>query len=227
MKKEEIIKEIELNIKEWNGEYELNLVDFIEDFFKKRKITPQEEIDERLKLYIENYTNVQIRIRVEYDYRKLILMRDNPNWKEELKEEYKNNFKKFLILGVIPFHLLTWGIGFVMDGIASNGVFEPRITSNLIYFQLWMLNFIIPIFIYNPKIYFKGENYDIVYSEILRRYNIGGNLLFFSSLISIFIKSWTLDFEDSITWGDIRCFVIPFCIGFVFFYNSFLKNIKK
>jgi hypothetical protein len=89
-----------------------------------------------------------------------------------------------------------------------------------------MLNIIIPLFIYipNPKNLPPGCTNDILYSEILRRYNIGGNLLFFSSLISIFIKSWTLDFEDSITWGDIRCFVIPFCVGFVFFHNSFLKN---
>jgi hypothetical protein len=238
MTKEEIIKQLETRTKERRELDELGFVDFVEDFFKRRKITPQEEINEGLKSYIENYGdgNVVPKLEFESKYGKLISMRDNPNWKDELKENYKQNLKKFLILFVVPIFSLTWGLGFVMDEIPfigrTHGVFHGVFTSDLIvyYFQLLMLNIIIPIYIYNPlnlKLHSPPKSFDSVYNEILRRYNIGGNLLFFSSFISIFVKSFYFEYKDNLTWGDIRCLIIPVCVGFVFFYNSFLKNIKN
>jgi len=212
MTKEEILKKIELELKDFYRPYELNLVDFIGDFFKKRKITPQEEIDEKLKFLMENISDVSVWNKFRYEYHILIIMRDNPNWKDDLKEEYKNNFKKTLILRIIPVFLLIDGFEFVFDRMgplynlsdgAINGVFQSDLI--IYYFQLLMLNIIIPIFIYNPlnpKIHFTNGNYDIVYSEILRRYNVGGNLLFFSSLILIIIKSWTFEFEEDVYDGS-------------------------
>jgi len=153
----------------------------------------------------------------------------NKFWKDELKP----GLKLILIVFIIPVFSLVWGFGFIMDDIFLPLLMnEKEFTSfiNVYYFQLLMMNIIIPIFIYNPlnpKRYFNSKNekeYELAYSEILRRYNSGGSMLFFSSLISGFNKFYTLEYEDSITWGDIRCIIIPFCIGFVFFYNSFLKN---
>jgi len=174
---------------------------------------------------------------MKYNLYKLVLMKNNPNWRAELKEEYKNNFKKILILGIIPIFLLMWGFVNVIDELSAikhpqYGVFQGRYTTDLIvnYFQLLMLHIIIPIYIYNPlnpKICSTNGNYDIVYSEILTRYNVGGNLLFFSSFISILIKFNGFKSEDYLTYVDIRCLVIPVCFGFVFFYNSFLKIKKK
>lgn len=234
MKKEAIIKEIELEIeersiarKESNIEPdELDFTDFIADFFKKRKITPQEEIDKRLNFL--NYCDAREMSIFRAKYKKLIIMKDNPNWKYDLKEKYKNNFKKTIILVIISVFLLMLGISFCMDELFLFFKSEKKFTSiiNVYNFQLLMINIIIPIFIYNPinsKLYSPSESYDNAYCEIFRRYNIGGNLLFFSSLISIFNKFYGFDYYNNITWGDIRNIVIPFCIGFVFFYNSFVK----
>lgn len=229
MKKEEIIKRIEIELKESiHHPYELNLVDLIADFFNKRKKSPQEEIDEELNFLMENITNVQAWAIFEYKYNKLISKRDKPNWKDDLKEKYKNNFKKTIILVIIPIFLLMLGISFFMDELFLFLKSEKEITSiiNVYNLQLLMLNIIIPFFIYNPinsNLYSPSASYDSVYYEILRRYNMGGNLLFLSSLISIFNKFYGFDYYNNITWGDIRNIAIPFCIGFVFFYNSFLK----
>jgi hypothetical protein len=231
MKKEEIIKRIEIELKESiHHPYELNLVDLIADFFNKRKKRPQEEIDEELKFLLENITNAQAWSSFEYKYNKLISKRDNPNWKNELKEEYKINFKKFIILCLIPTLSLIYGIGFLIDEI-SNKQFNFDLL--IYYIQLLMIHLIIPIYIYNPfnqKIWEdEQKNYNIVYNVILERFVFGGNLLFFTSLITMIIKFYGYNLTNNLIWGDIRFFVIPFCIGFVFFYNSFLKirNNKK
>jgi hypothetical protein len=230
MTKEEIIKELETRSKEYVNFDELNFVDFLVEFFKKRKKTPQEEINKGLKSYIENYNNIVLRTRFESKYGKLILMRDNPNWKDELKEEYTQNLKKFLILFVVPVFSLLLGFSFIMDEIFLFLKNKKEFTSiiNVYYFQLLMLYIIIPIIIYNPlnmKLYLTKEQRNFsIYSLILRRYVLGGNLLFLSSLISIIFKFYGFGLTNNLTWGDIKCIIIPFCIGFVFFYNSFLKN---
>lgn len=226
MKKEAIIKEIELEIKEFNlarKEYnlKLNLGDLIADFFTKRKITPQEEIDERLKFL--NYNDVRERSVFQAEYQKLILMRDNPNWKDDIKEQFKNNFKKFIILAIIPVFSLLYVFGFILDEI-SNKNFTTDLLMN--YIQLLIIHLIIPIYIYNPfnrKIWNDQQKYDRVYNAIIGRFVFGGNLLFFTSLITMNIKFYGYNLTNNLIWGDIRCFIIPFCVGFVFFYNSFLK----
>jgi hypothetical protein len=240
MTKEEIIrkfelrlKEIELELKDNKEIYEPGLEDLVVDFFKKRKITPQEEINQELKFLIENHSNSAVYSRFKYVYKKLLLKRDNPNWKEELKEEYKNNFKKFLILGVIPVFLLLYGFGTIINVILQERFFKGLYISDLpvYYTQLLMMHYIVPIYIYNPSFYAKNSviynmnnniNCDILLNEVLKRYVLGGNILFFSSMISIIIKY--PDFDYTITWADFRLIIIPFCIGFVFFHNSFLKN---
>ena len=48
MTKEEIIKQLETRVKERGELNELGVVDFVEDFFKKRNITPHEDIVKKL-----------------------------------------------------------------------------------------------------------------------------------------------------------------------------------
>lgn len=225
MKKEDIIKRIEIELKDSiHYPYELNLVDLIADFFNKRKKSPQEEIDEELNFLMENITNAQAWSIFESKYNKLISKRDNPNWKDEVKEEIKNNFKKFIILGIIPVFSLLYGFGFILDEI-SNKNFNSDLFMN--YIQLLIIHLIIPIYIYNPfnrKIWQdKQIKYNRVYNAILGRFVFGGNLLFFTSLITMIIKFYGYNLTNNLIWGDIRCFIIPFCIGFLFFYSSFLK----
>lgn len=226
MEKEDIIERIEIELKDnIHYPYELNLVDLIADFFNKRKKSPQEEIDEELNFLMENITNVQAWAIFEYKYNKLISKRDNPNWKDDLKEEYKNNFKKFIILGIIPVFSLLYGFGFIMDEISIKN-FNSDLHVN--YIQLLIIHLIIPIYIYNPfnrKIWQDEQIiYNRVYNAILGRFVFGGNLLFFTSLITMIIKFYGYNLINNLIWGDIKCFIIPFCIGFVFFYSSFLKS---
>jgi hypothetical protein len=226
MEKEDIIERIEIELKDnIHYPYELNLVDLIADFFNKRKKSPQEEIDEELNFLMENITNVQAWAIFEYKYNKLISKRDNPNWKDDLKEEYKNNFKKFIILGIIPVFSLLYGFGFIMDEISIKN-FNSDLHVN--YIQLLIIHLIIPIYIYNPfnrKIWQDEQIiYNRVYNAILGRFVFGGNLLFFTSLITMIIKFYGYNLTNNLIWGDIKCFIIPFCIGFVFFYSSFLKS---
>ena len=101
------------------------------------------------------------------------------------------------------------------------------------HLQFWVMNIIIPFYIYNPKHYL-NRRWNDVYLGIVKRYNIGGNVLFFSSLILLpfanFHSSNIINLfqtEQNLTWVDVRGFVIPLFIGFVFFYNTFLRNDKK
>jgi hypothetical protein len=174
---------------------------------------------------MENINNAQAWAIFEYKYNKLISKRDNPNWKDDLKEEYKNNFKKFIILGIIPVFSLLYGFGFIMDEISIKN-FNSDLHVN--YIQLLIIHLIIPIYIYNPfnrKIWQDEQIiYNRVYNAILGRFVFGGNLLFFTSFITMIIKFYGYNLTNNLIWGDIKCFIIPFCIGFVFFYSSFLKS---
>jgi hypothetical protein len=145
-------------------------------------------------------------------------------------EELKLGVKFTIVLFVIPILSLMWGISFIMDEIFLFLKNEKEFTSiiNVYYFQLLMMYIVVPTIIYFPfnrKLFFgKKQSLFNTYSVILNRYVLGGNLLFFSSLVSIISRFYGFELTHNLTWGDIKCIIIPFCIGFVFFYNYFLKN---
>ena len=121
------------------------------------------------------------------------------------------------------------------------------------FFQKVIMYTIIPFIVLLPLLRRSNyENFRKMQIKLLQKLSLGGNILFFGALITFWLRitdargafwnKYLDEWRDSggktslfdwkkeefvnygnVFWGDVEYIIIPICIGFVFFYNSFLK----